>query len=125
MESPKHICIDLFDCLHVESMKNPESVSRFLDLIATEACMTKIGEPVVHKFPGDDSGVTGFQMLGESHASAHTYPESKCLYFDLFSCKEFDEYKILHKCIKYWGSRKYYTHNCSRQNIIESAPHHD
>lgn len=38
------------------------------------------------KFPGDDSGVTGFYVLSESHAAFHSYPEYGYLAIDVFSC---------------------------------------
>lgn len=40
------------------------------------------------KFPGDDSGVTGFYVLSESHAAFHSYPEYGYLAIDVFSCGE-------------------------------------
>ncbi len=39
-----------------------------------------------HKFPGDDSGVTGFYILSESHAAFHSYPEYGYIALDIFSC---------------------------------------
>lgn len=38
------------------------------------------------KFPGDNSGVTGFYVLSESHAAFHSYPEYGYLAIDVFSC---------------------------------------
>jgi S-adenosylmethionine decarboxylase len=38
------------------------------------------------KFPGADSGVTGFFILSESHAAFHSYPEYGYLAIDIFSC---------------------------------------
>lgn len=34
----------------------------------------------------EPSGVTTVVLLSESHASLHTYPESGCLFFDVFTC---------------------------------------
>ncbi|NQV79954.1 MAG: adenosylmethionine decarboxylase [Alphaproteobacteria bacterium] len=38
------------------------------------------------KFPGDESGVTGFYILSESHAAFHSYPEYGYIALDVFSC---------------------------------------
>jgi S-adenosylmethionine decarboxylase len=38
------------------------------------------------KFPGEESGVTGFYILSESHAAFHSYPEYGYLALDIFSC---------------------------------------
>lgn len=34
----------------------------------------------------DPSGVTLLALLSESHASIHTYPDKKALFFDAFTC---------------------------------------
>ena len=39
-----------------------------------------------YKFPGDESGVTGFYILSESHAAFHSYPEYGYIALDIFSC---------------------------------------
>lgn len=31
-------------------------------------------------------GVTSLVLLSESHAAIHTYPETGCLFFDIFTC---------------------------------------
>jgi len=48
---------------------------------------TVLGQQSV-KFPGEDSGVTGFYVLSESHAAFHSYPEYGYLAIDVFSCGE-------------------------------------
>ena len=39
-----------------------------------------------YKFPGEESGVTGFYLLSESHAAFHSYPEYGYMALDIFSC---------------------------------------
>ena len=39
-----------------------------------------------YKFPGEESGVTGFYILSESHAAFHSYPEYGYIALDIFSC---------------------------------------
>ncbi len=38
------------------------------------------------KFPGDNSGITGFIVIGESHISIHTWPEKSYISFTIESC---------------------------------------
>ena len=45
-----------------------------------------IGPGVWHRFRGA-RGVTGVQMLSESHLACHTYPERAYAAFSLFSCR--------------------------------------
>ncbi len=54
------------------------------DGLESEA-FTVLGQQSV-KFPGDESGVTGFYVLSESHAAFHSYPEYGYLAIDVFSC---------------------------------------
>jgi len=45
--------------------------------------LTEVGK-CFHQF--EPIGATGVIILAESHFSAHTYPEFKNIYFDLFCC---------------------------------------
>ena len=47
------------------------------------------------KFPGEQSGVTAFALLSESHAAIHTYPEYNYLAADIFSCGPPDPYAAI------------------------------
>jgi S-adenosylmethionine decarboxylase len=40
-------------------------------------------------------GMTAFVVLGESHLSIHTYPESGLVYMDAFTCGETDPCKVV------------------------------
>lgn len=55
-------------------------------LEALERCGFCVMESVSRKFPGEGAGVTVMVLLGESHASVHTYPEESYLAMDVFSC---------------------------------------
>ena len=55
--------------------------------------MLPIMGPFVEKFISPDSqesGISGFIVFAESHASIHTYPERRYLALDIFSCKHFE-----------------------------------
>ena len=56
--------------------------------------MTKISEPLVHRYTQGqtpaDWGVSGFVLIAESHISVHTFPDRGYLNVDIFSCKPFD-----------------------------------
>ena len=43
----------------------------------------------------EESGITGFIIIADSHISVHTYPFKKSLYLDLFSCKGFDFKQVI------------------------------
>ena len=84
-----------FDCsgCSKDSLKSEKKVKEFLLKISDEIEMKRLIEPVVisHKSEKkDESGITGFVIIAESHISIHTYPEKSQAFIDVFSCKEFD-----------------------------------
>jgi S-adenosylmethionine decarboxylase len=48
--------------------------------------LTSLGPASWHVF-GDEAGVTGLQMLSESHLACHTYPEAGYAAFSLHCCR--------------------------------------
>lgn len=54
-----------------------------------ERCEFHVVSRAFHQF--DPQGATGVLVLAESHFSAHTYPEDKKVYVDVFCCSvDFD-----------------------------------
>ena len=43
----------------------------------------------------EDSGVTGFVIIAESHISIHTFPRKNYVNIDIFSCRPFDHDRAL------------------------------
>lgn len=50
-----------------------------------------VGVAVWHQFPATD-GVTGFQILAESHLACHTFPEYSSICLNLFCCRRRPEW---------------------------------
>ena len=60
--------------------------------------MTRITNPKVLKYDApleEDSGITGFVVIAESHISVHTFPHRRYVNIDIFSCKSFDSEKAM------------------------------
>lgn len=58
--------------------------------------MSKIGFPQLARFKERDiAGISGVQMIVESHISIHTYPLKRFFSMDVYSCKNFDYKKVL------------------------------
>ena len=60
--------------------------------------MTRITSPQVLRYDApqeEDSGITGFVVIAESHISVHTFPRRRYVNIDIFSCKSFDSEKAL------------------------------
>lgn len=55
--------------------------------------MTRITEPKLKKHSGhkmENSGISAFVIIAESHISIHTFPHRQYVNIDIFSCKSFD-----------------------------------
>ena len=60
--------------------------------------MTRITEPKVLEYNAtkpEDSGVSGFVIIAESHISIHTFPRRDYVNIDIFSCLPFDHQRAL------------------------------
>ena len=71
-------------------------VRNFLSEYPAVLGMTKLCEPQVLTYDApkeEDSGVSGFVIIAESHISIHTFPNREYVNVDVFSCKSFDRDK--------------------------------
>ena len=75
-------------------LQDESLVRELLDTYPDAIGMTKISEPLVHRYTEGrvptDWGVSGFVLIAESHISVHTFPDRGYLNVDIFSCKTFD-----------------------------------
>ena len=61
--------------------------------ILDAARLTPVAPAVWHRFP-DPGGVTGLQVLAESHLACHTFPEHASLCLNVFCCVPRPEWDI-------------------------------
>ena len=56
----------------------------------------------------EGSGITGISVLAESHAAIHTFPEKQDPFMSvcLYSCKSYDEERIIEYTNKYWDVKE-------------------
>ncbi len=92
-----HLIIDGFGG-DASMMWDMERLRSFLNEYPTNLGMTKITEPEVLEYHGqhaNDSGISGFVIIAESHISVHTFPHRDYVNIDVFSCKSFDHEQAL------------------------------
>lgn len=83
-----------------ESIRNVKHIKQFAKILVKEIDMVAYGEPrVVHFGTGDKAGYTLIQLIETSNISVHFVEKTNDMYFDLFSCKEFDK-KIVKQLIR-------------------------
>jgi S-adenosylmethionine decarboxylase proenzyme len=71
-------------------VSGPDTVILTIDILrqrmeqVAEECNFHVVTEAFHQFK--PHGATGVLVLAESHFSAHTYPEDKMIYIDVFCC---------------------------------------
>jgi len=66
-------------------------------LIASRIGMTRLGDPAIYEYSGEYphvSGLSGIQLISESHIAAHTCPSLDYIYLDIFSCNHIESEHI-------------------------------
>ena len=87
-----HLIIDGYSS-NKQILQDEVFLRQMLDSIPTLIGMTKISEPFVFRYVGDEPqewGVSGFVFIAESHISFHTFVERSYINIDVFSCRDFD-----------------------------------
>jgi len=92
-----HLVIDGYGG-DIDKMWDEDLVSDFLYQYPESLHMTRITEPKVLTYEApksEDSGVSGFVIIAESHISIHTFPRKDYINIDIFSCQPFDHERAL------------------------------
>jgi S-adenosylmethionine decarboxylase len=82
----------------IAMMWDVERIRDFLIDFPDSLGMTRIIEPKVMEYnapKAQDSGVSGFVIIAESHISIHTFPHRNYVNIDIFSCRPFDHDRAL------------------------------
>jgi S-adenosylmethionine decarboxylase len=92
-----HLVIDGYGG-DTSKMWDKELVRQFLTDYPDSLGMTRITDPKVldyHAPKPEDSGISGFVIIAESHISIHTFPSKSYVNIDIFSCRAFDYERAL------------------------------
>ena len=87
-----HLVIDGYGG-NIDKMWDEDLVRNFLYDYPESLDMTRITEPNVLRYEApksEDSGVSGFVIIAESHISIHTLPRKDYINIDIFSCQPFN-----------------------------------
>lgn len=76
--------VEAHGCDPVRLASVPALRAVFATIIA-ELDLHPVGDALWHQFPSP-GGITGMQMLAESHLTVHTFPEHASLCLNLFCC---------------------------------------
>jgi len=88
-----HLMADLEDC-DPATLEDLRLVHDTLGTLCVTIGMKALTAPYAFFYDGGDdprgSGITGFQVIAESHISIHTFPHMRHAFADVFSCRPFD-----------------------------------
>ncbi|MBI3790834.1 MAG: S-adenosylmethionine decarboxylase [Gemmatimonadetes bacterium] len=73
-------------------LRDHTALAGLFTTLVREMGLTPVSDAAWHQFP-EPGGVTGVQMLAESHLAVHTFPEFGSLCLNVFCCRpraEFD-----------------------------------
>lgn len=89
-----HLTLDLYGC-NKEKISDLKFIYSLLDQLPDLIGMKKISPPNLVFYAGtegsfDKGGISGFVLIATSHISVHTFTEQEHVFFDIFSCKDFD-----------------------------------
>ena len=82
--------VDAHDC-DPALLRSVEALGIVFSRAVDELQLHPIGSPVWQVFPAP-GGVTGMQLLSESHLACHTFPENGFAAFNLYCCREREEW---------------------------------
>ena len=100
-----HLVIDGYGG-DIGKMWDEDLVRNFLYDYPESLNMTRITEPNVLRYDApksEDSGVSGFVIIAESHISIHTFPRKDYINIDIFSCQPFNHEQALEDVKKTFG----------------------
>ena len=100
-----HLVIDGYGG-NIDKMCQIDLVRDFLYDYPESLDMTRITEPNVLRYDApksEDSGVSGFVIIAESHISIHTFPRKDYINIDIFSCQPFNHEQALEDVKKTFG----------------------
>lgn len=69
-----------------ESLSDQHRLQKLFDALIESLVLHPVSEANWHRFPGA-GGITGLQLLEESHLACHTFPEFGSLCLNVFCCR--------------------------------------
>lgn len=88
----QHLIVDATGCN--DAIRDREAIARFARELVDAIDMKAYGAPLIEHFGHEEpkaSGYTLIQLIETSHIAAHFCDYTGEAYFDVFSCKAFDE----------------------------------
>jgi S-adenosylmethionine decarboxylase len=96
--------VDAHEC-DPDALRSKAALSAVFERIVADVGLHLLGEPVWHVFPGE-AGITGLQLLSESHLACHTFPERGFASFNLYCCRPRAEWPWAERLREILGAKR-------------------
>ena len=108
------------DGCRAEDLRSVEKLDAVFKRIVRELGLHSAGPTQWRQFPGP-GGVTGLQLLTESHLTCHTYPEYATATFNLYCCRERPTWPWTERLAEMLGARDVRVRTCMRGSTEATA----
>lgn len=116
-----HLRINIAGC-DKKLLNDKKYLKKFLNKMPKKIGMTVIQKAKVIGYVAAeelDSGYSGSSILAESHCYAHTFPNRKFAFIDVFSCKHFDSGLAAAYIVETFKAQKYKMWVDERDDLFE------
>ena len=99
------------------NIRDTTIIKYFSKKLVKKINMVAFGEPEVVFFGSDDKkGYSLIQLIETSNIIAHFSENTTCMYLDVFSCKDFDPFKVIEVVEECFGMQGFFAY---KWGIIE------
>ena len=112
----QHLVLDMGGCNGNIALK--ESIRAFVAELVDAIGMVAYGEPIIEHFATHSQEAAGYslvQLIETSAISAHFSDHNRDVYLDVFSCKSFDDNRVVQVVDKYFEPRSIYMLSLERE----------
>jgi len=110
-----HLMINAGDCDR-SAVTNKNVIYNFCKALVSDIDMVAYGEPqIVHFGEDNKAGYTLVQLIETSNICAHFCDHSGDLYLDVFSCKTFEQEKVINLVKSFFSPNRFNTNYVERQ----------
>ena len=112
----QHLILDMGGCN--ENIARKESLRAFVAELVDAIDMVAYGEPMIEHFATHSQAAAGYslvQLIETSAISAHFSDHNRDVYLDVFSCKSFDENRVVQVVDKYFEPKSIYMLSLERE----------
>jgi S-adenosylmethionine/arginine decarboxylase-like enzyme len=103
-----HLMLDCGNC-DLKSITNKETIQKFVKELVVAIDMVAVGDPWIEQTAiemPDKKGFSLYQLIITSNISAHFVDQSRQIYLDVFSCKDFNKNIVIDTVNKFFLPEK-------------------